>query len=205
MNELTDTLITVHDGFWGNWEAPVIIPEGFYVYGMQVRFEPGSSNNDDTALNGIRILCSTYDGKSQRTITVHEGFWGDWRKVVAVPNRCYVIGVATRIEYPQPNGGDDTALNGIKMIYRNLDNSTTGAITVEDGLWGSWAGEASVPEGSLLAGLQVRIEAPQGKGDDTAMNGVKVVSRPFNLTLITEAGFIHESKIKSNSIEKYPD
>jgi hypothetical protein len=146
---------------------------------MQVRFESPAPDQDDTALNGIKLLCADiWDTSQLRTVDVHNGFWGSWRKAVCVPPNCYAIGIATRIERKQGSGGDDTALNGIKLLYRNIRNLEAGIITVEKGVWGDWDGEASVEMDCLMCGLQVRMEQPVGEGDDTAMNGVKILSRP---------------------------
>lgn len=171
------SIIPVQAGFWGEWQEPVIIPDGYLIRGMQVRFEGSQGGGDDTALNGLKLLCEDiYHPQDTREVIVHEGFWGAWRNPVYVPDNCYVVGVATRIEARQGTG-DDTALNGIKMIYRNRVTLQVGIITLEDGIWGSWAGEASVPDDSLVCGVQIRIESPQRDGDDTAMNGINLVSR----------------------------
>ncbi len=201
---MTDKVVqTVHAGFWGDWESEVEIPDGYYILGMRTRFEPFKPDQDDTALNGLRIYACKYDGTDGQWIHVHDGFWGAWGKAVGVPDDCYAIGLATRIEYPQHDGGDDTALNGIIMKYRNVHNGITGSVTVEDGKWGTWAGEATAQAGYLMTGLQVRMEHPQGDGDDTAMNGLKIISRPLNLDLAevrAQGLFRHQSKIKSRTM-----
>ena len=46
-------------------------------------------------------------------VLVHEGDWGTWRSFKTCPAGTYVCGL--NIKYEAPTGGDDTALNGIKM------------------------------------------------------------------------------------------
>lgn len=46
---------------------------------------------------------------------VHKGYWGDWKTEVKFENK-YVCGAQTRFEGNQ-EGGDDTALNGIKLRF----------------------------------------------------------------------------------------
>jgi len=174
-------IIPVQEGHWGKWEKPVVIPDGYFISGMQVRFESWNHEQDDTALNGLKLLCtSLYNPDDVQTVVAHEGFWGTWRKPVTVPNECYVIGLATRIESKQGSNGDDTALNGLKMLYRHRVTMQVNPLMLESGIWGQWAGEASVPEDSLMCGVQIRMEQPQAPGkDDTAMNGINILSRPI--------------------------
>lgn len=48
--------IVVEEGRWGTWRPDVLIPDGYYVAGMQMRFESYQRSGDDTAANGIRLL-----------------------------------------------------------------------------------------------------------------------------------------------------
>jgi hypothetical protein len=36
--------------------------------------------------------------------------------------------------------------------------------------WGTWGNRVSCPEGSYICVIKTRVEAYQGKGDDTALN-----------------------------------
>jgi hypothetical protein len=40
--------------------------------------------------------------------------------------------------------------------------------------YGDWGPEERCPKNSFVNGIQVRVEDFQGKGDDTALNGVKL-------------------------------
>jgi len=52
--------------------------------------------------------------KGASTKTVENGYWGGWKGMKTCPDNTYVCGLETRVEGKQ-GGGDDTAMNGIKM------------------------------------------------------------------------------------------
>lgn len=52
-------------------------------------------------------------------------------------------------------------------------------VSAHDGIWGAWTKIAMAPPGHYVAGIQVRFEASQGDGDDTAVNAVKLWCRKF--------------------------
>jgi uncharacterized protein YbdZ (MbtH family) len=50
-------VVSVWEGNWGVWKPDVLVPEGYYIVGFQCRVEkPQGANQDDTAMNGIRML-----------------------------------------------------------------------------------------------------------------------------------------------------
>jgi hypothetical protein len=51
--------ITSHDGFWGSWQPPAVCGKGQYVCGLRSRVE-GKGQNDDTALNSVRLKCCSF-------------------------------------------------------------------------------------------------------------------------------------------------
>ena len=50
---------------------------------------------------------------------------------------------------------------------------------IEPGNWGEWGPDVLTPPNWGIVGLQTRVEAPIGDGDDTAMNGIRMVCRPI--------------------------
>lgn len=93
----------------------------------------------------------------------------------------YVCGARLSIESPQ-GGGDDTAADGFKMrccTQEDVYKSPT-EITVEPGNgWGTWQKSVDCPAGTYVWGLRVRFEPFQGRGDDTALNGVEFKCKPL--------------------------
>jgi hypothetical protein len=51
-------------------------------------------------------------------------------------------------------------------------------ISSHSGVWGGWKSVAMAPNGHYVAGIQVRFEDPVD-GDDTALNAVNLICRPF--------------------------
>ena len=45
---------------WGDWVPHLRCPYGQAVIGLQTRIEEKQGGDDDSALNGIRMICSSY-------------------------------------------------------------------------------------------------------------------------------------------------
>ncbi|MBN3297996.1 VMO1 protein, partial [Amia calva] len=69
--------------------------------------------------------------------------------------------------------GDDTALNGIRL-YCSKPGQPTAVSTVEAraGFFGDWTQTQWCPGSGVLKSFQLRVEQPQGSGDDTAANNI---------------------------------
>ena len=51
--------------------------------------------------------------------------------------------------------------------------------TPGEGPWGGWTGAAFCPQNAYICGLEQKIEARQGRDDDTAMNGIRFFCCPL--------------------------
>ncbi|EMP39285.1 Vitelline membrane outer layer protein 1 like protein [Chelonia mydas] len=43
------------------------------------------------------------------------------------------------------------------------------------GIWGSWGEEETCPDKSFAIGFSLKVELPQLSGDDTALNGIRLL------------------------------
>ncbi|KXZ45120.1 hypothetical protein GPECTOR_58g569 [Gonium pectorale] len=83
--------------------------------------EPKQGLKDDTAANSIAFACSS---DRNTDLIAHGGWFGEWQKwMTYCPGDSYICGLQVRIEEP---GGDDTALNGLRIACCGfpIDNAT---------------------------------------------------------------------------------
>lgn len=160
------------NGSWGSWQACYqLCPAGAFAYGTYLRSESSQGIGDDTALNGIQLDCyDRFSGAYMGFVTSQLGPWGTWGpRAVTNP---YVVGnpiVGGQMLVESPQGaGDDTAANAVVLLALN---GTISQPPVNTG-WGSWQPLRACPTGQAVCGVNTRVEASQGAGDDTSLNGI---------------------------------
>eukprot|EP00957_Ditylum_brightwellii_P088043 6706686-Ditylum_brightwellii.AAC.1 len=108
---------------------------------------------------------------------IWNGNWGDWWPSKSAGPDYWACGAQLRVEGSQA-GGDDTAANGIKMMFcKSVDWSKQDTVSIHDGIWGDWSSMVMCPEGYYIDGAQVRFEDYCGNCDDTALNGLRISCR----------------------------
>uniref|UniRef100_A0A669EDW4 Vitelline membrane outer layer 1 homolog b n=1 Tax=Oreochromis niloticus TaxID=8128 RepID=A0A669EDW4_ORENI len=153
---------------WGNWGSTEMCPVGSYAVGFSIKVETFQGSGDDTAVNGIRLYCFDPSSKRRTTVESAVGSWGDWTAVKSCASG-YLDSFMLRVESFQI-GDDDTSVNNIKFTC-----SGTGAQLVGDGMpWGEWGHWSRKCPKGVICGLRTRVEASQGSGDDTAVNGIRL-------------------------------
>ncbi|CAB1438953.1 unnamed protein product [Pleuronectes platessa] len=162
------SVLTVPNGQrWGTWREPEMCPDQFFAVGFSTRVESRQGKGDDTALNGIRLICGKdEDHNFMYTVESHPGFWGDWSQPQYCPS-----GVLTsfqlRVEGSQGRK-DDTAANNIKF------RCSSSPLLEGSGLdWGGYGGWSQVCVNGGICGIETKVEDRQGRGDDTALNDVR--------------------------------
>ncbi|XP_062841821.1 vitelline membrane outer layer protein 1-like [Trichomycterus rosablanca] len=98
------------------------------------------------------------------------GMWM-WREMC--PENFFAVGFSLRVE-PNQYGGDDTALNGIRLYcVQNEDRRFLYTVESHTGHFGDWTDPQWCPSGTLSS-FQLRVEPHQGIfGDDTTANNIR--------------------------------
>ncbi|XP_074023948.1 vitelline membrane outer layer protein 1 homolog [Numenius arquata] len=98
------------------------------------------------------------------TLSVDNGGpWGDWGDPEFCPKGSYATGFQLKVEPHKGFFGDDTGLNGVRLLC-----ARGGAVTSSEGPRGSWLPGVSCPIGGVLVAFRLRVEPPRGIWDDTA-------------------------------------
>lgn len=95
-------------------------PINYYAAGFKARIEPPQGLfSDDTAMNGLQLRCKKPGTALQQDIMIFEGLWGSWRDWrIATPGK-FLYSVKMRNQPPVGNS-DDTAMNGLRFLAKNL-------------------------------------------------------------------------------------
>ncbi|CAF2048142.1 unnamed protein product [Rotaria magnacalcarata] len=154
---------------WGEFTNMVYCDANTWAIGFRQRVEASCGDCDDTALNALELLCGKKDGTYVKSISPHNGFWGDWSDAVRCPGRNnFLNGVSFKIEESQEKG-DDTAVNDGKFAC-----TRSSEIVASNGTpWGSWKSMKNCPRSTAICGFSLKIENVQHENDDTAANGAK--------------------------------
>ncbi|NXK15816.1 VMO1 protein, partial [Herpetotheres cachinnans] len=129
-----------------------------------------SSLHPWVALVALLALVQGWGGDvPTKLISVENGGpWGDWGDIEFCPRGSYAIGFQLKVEAPRGFFGDDTGLNGIRLIC----NDNMGMATSSEGPRGTWSYLVSCSRGHRLTSFRLRVEAPRGLWDDTAANSL---------------------------------
>jgi PKD repeat protein len=154
-------------------------------YGVRLRVSNANGASESESV--IRVLPRKGELHPQR-VGPFGGHWGAWAgQFQRCPDQTLAYGFADKVEPPQ-GGGDDTALNGIKIWCVSLpDLQSNSYITSDVAQWGDWSERLDCGDRrSYIAGARLRIEAPLGSGDDTG--AVDVEFSCSNGTILRNGG-----------------
>jgi hypothetical protein len=107
------------------------------------------------------------------SVTLGEGYWGAWPECFSwcpeAQGRSFAYSLWLRSE-PSQGSNDDTGLNAVALdCYNQSDWAYRGYIESFVQFFGNWTA-AAVCDTHPIMGGEMKIESPQGGGDDTAAN-----------------------------------
>ncbi|XP_056300207.1 vitelline membrane outer layer protein 1 homolog [Pseudoliparis swirei] len=163
------SVLTVSNGErFGNWTWPEMCPDKFFAVGFSLRVESNQYGGDDTALNGIRLICAQDDKRSfLYSVESHTGYFGDWSQPQYCPGGV-LSSFQVRVEPHRGLFGDDTAVNNVK--FRCSSNPTLESPSTAWGEYGGWSQECG--DGGIC-GIQTKVEEYQYGLDDSSLNDVR--------------------------------
>ncbi|XP_040202846.1 vitelline membrane outer layer protein 1-like [Rana temporaria] len=166
------TIGVPNGGPWGEWGPVEWCPCGFRARGFSLKVEEKKNIEDDTALNGVRLLCvnrndTSLDGSNVYPIQSAEARWGEWTEVLWCPEG-FIIRFTMQVE-AHKKGGDDTAANNFMFLCS--DTIVHMGLGMNWGQYGKWSRRCH----HGICGMKTKVESPQGTGDDTALNDVQFI------------------------------
>jgi hypothetical protein len=116
---------------WNNWDdqrflyvgnaydfsqhIQVMCKPGTYMYGMTTQSVPFRGDGyDDTAINGLNIMCSDKQGYYQHE-NWYSGWWGSWQYIYDYDSRMKVVGAQVKVD-ARFSGNDNQGLTGLKLV-----------------------------------------------------------------------------------------
>lgn len=148
---------------WGKWGRGELCPAKTFVGAIELKDEEYQERGDDTALNGVNLLCiNMNNGKEQKWISDKVASFGIWRG----RKSCY-NGLATGFIFksePYQRGGDDTAAVDMALICTSSNGSKTQLIGSGLHGWGRWTQTQHCPPNTAICGIKTQVEGYQGKG-----------------------------------------
>jgi len=153
-------------GDWGPWEHCLA---GEYAVGFQLKTESWLGPLlDDTAINGIRLLCGkpgdeAYGGSHPVSSSV--GQWGTWGAIFGCR------GLVNGFQFRSEAAGqiDCSAANNMRAFCSASDNFVEG-----DGeRFGTWTTPQHCETKQALCGIQSQLQPWQNERDDTSLNNMR--------------------------------
>lgn len=148
---------------------------------MNLKIEPNQLNGDDSALNGIQLLCSTFEGRHTGHINSSEGPWGFYRGK-RYCDKGFATSFRPRSE-PQQGSGDDAAAIDLKLRCSNNDGSISEIVGGDILTFGDWTLEQTCPPETAICGITTQIEGVQGDG---ALNNINIACchLPYSIDML---------------------
>ncbi|XP_069506414.1 vitelline membrane outer layer protein 1 homolog [Ambystoma mexicanum] len=123
----------------------------------------------------VLVLVSGWaDGRAYTSMisVANGGASGKWYAIQLCPDRIYARGFSVKVDTPQ-GIGDDTGLNGIRLICTGPKRKKSKTIHSATLRWGAWTADSWCPAG-VLRSFSLRVQPWQGVfGDSTGANNIR--------------------------------
>merc|ERR1712142_37753 len=144
---------------------------------LTAEIERLKQGSDNAFVNRAIQECKCHDGWFGKTcekqaVAMHvqsKTTWGDWYTTEFCPFGSFARLAMIKIESA---GGDDTAVNGVKLKCYTKDGYLTKDITSAVQVWGTWQPEVANCGNGFINGAMMRSEPALGDGDDTAVDDI---------------------------------
>ena len=168
--------IRLYEGHWGSWSTcPQYCAVNSFAYRVNLKAEAPQGTGDDSSVNAVSLHCfDRTTGAFTGYVTSDKGTEGDWLGTVHFWNESTSTPLTTgKLLYqtPQAGNGDDVAGAGLKVNWRTSNSGLTNVPSAA--MYGYWRTTQTCPDGTAVCGIRTQVHAPQGSGDDTALNGVE--------------------------------
>jgi len=164
------------------WTGAVYCPFGTFATGFQIKLEDHQGSGDDTAMNGLWLICKGVAGTIEHVV---QSGMGNWGKPVEPPQKCptgeFLFSYELREEVHRGPNHDDTSANGLRFGCRPYGSSQeipSGNPISQPGFWGDWRPISKCSGKNLIVGVETLIEPAKSDNDDTAMNDVRFFCMP---------------------------
>jgi hypothetical protein len=161
--------VTVFDGLWGGYPTcTAFCPANSFAYRINIASlapQGGCAsgdlclNMDDVGATAVSLHCFDRNtGAFTGYATSTQGSMGSWLDTLSSPTESRnnpIVSGNLRFESGQGTG-DDTAANGIKVSFANVNGEHQAPFNTP---WGTFRGKKSCPEGQAVCGLRTRVEA----------------------------------------------
>ncbi|KAK7063230.1 hypothetical protein SK128_005239 [Halocaridina rubra] len=160
---------------FGDWGEEEYCPDGSFAVDLEVMFQDYFITHlDETAINAVKLYCSTLEGIHNGYITSTVGENGEWQGMRPCPNGL-MTGTRGQVLDEQGLLGDDVAVQNVEMQCNYGESKVTGVlptsrdVKINEGDWSEWG---QCEQDSAVCGIKIRYEKPSLVADTTAISNI---------------------------------
>ncbi|KAL4233351.1 Vitelline membrane outer layer protein 1 [Mactra antiquata] len=183
---MAQSVISVQNGFdEGYWGKTEFCPHGMYAVGFEQKIQEFRWDEDNTALNGIKLACRNKTERSScsdQSITSSVGRHGDWQGQLFCPPGSYMSQFFLKLQKSTIQNlfqsEDNTAVQYISFLCQNESDPDRKSYLVQ--YPGYWHGNnhnheesTECPSNTYICGIKTKVQSINKPGvDHTGLNDV---------------------------------